>query len=99
MLKHIVLFKFKENNKDLRDAQILTVKGMLDRLAREIDSIVELKTGVNISTRAAAFDFALEVILENEEGLESYRIHPEHVKVLDYLSSVELETVVVDYFF
>jgi len=35
---------------------------------------------------------------DNKECLEAYRIHPEHVAILDYLKPLVANSTVVDYF-
>jgi hypothetical protein len=99
MLKHIVFIKLKGNYPAEEKERILhRLKDMLNTLPTAIDAISQMETGLNFSTRAAAFDLALTVTLNDEDALNEYRVHPEHKKVLDYMGSLELETAVVDYF-
>ncbi len=95
MLRHIVMVKFKD-----RDAvpQISEkVKQMLINLEETVETLKRMEVGININTRPAAFDVVLTADFDNEEGLNKYRVHPEHVKVLDFLKEVVEKTAVVDY--
>ena len=99
MLKHIVFIKLKGNYSEKEKSEILKkLKQMLDSLPSSIEAIEEMETGLNFSTRPSAFDLALTVSMKDEDALNTYRVHPEHKKVLDYMGSLELETAVVDYF-
>ena len=97
MLTHIVFIRFKGYELPEKEKIIKNLKEKLDRLTESIDVIVELETGININTRPSAYDLALVVKFENEAALNAYRTHPEHVKVLDYMKTLNIETGVVDY--
>ena len=66
-----------------------------------VDKIPELKSmevGLNINTKPSAFDLVLIAGLDDEDGLNAYRVHPAHVKVLDFMKDIVEKTAVVDYF-
>jgi len=73
------------------------IKQMLESLVGSIDSLKSMEVGLNISTKATAYDLVLTADFEDEAGLNAYRIHPDHVKVLKRLESVVEKTAVVDY--
>ncbi len=73
------------------------IKLMIENLECLIDRLLKVEVGINISTKASAHDVVLTADFEDETGLDEYRIHPEHIKVLDYLKSVMEKTAVVDY--
>ncbi len=99
MLKHIVFIRLSESYSSSEKTAILKkIKEMLDMLPNSISHINKMETGINISDRAAAFDLSLSVELNDKDALNSYRVHPEHKKVLDYMGSLSLKTAVVDYF-
>lgn len=98
MLKHIVMMKLKPANDDELKSRIAQLKNMLELLGHSIKELHKIEVGVNISTRAAAYDLVLMSEFKSEEELNIYRTHKEHVKVLDYLKIWVDETKVVDYF-
>lgn len=71
---------------------------MLTDLVAYIDDLKAMEVGINVSVKPSAMDIVLTADFDNESGLDNYRIHPEHVKVLDYLSVVKERAQVVDYF-
>jgi hypothetical protein len=96
MLRHIVMIKFSERRTVEKNAG--EVKAMLTKLTFEIDSLLAMEVGLNINTKASAYDLVLTADFEDEAGLDAYRVHPAHVKVLDYLKTTMEKARVVDYY-
>jgi nucleoid-associated protein YejK len=96
MLKHIVMFKFTDRvgAKEISGQ----LKIMLEDLLKIIPELKGMEVGQNINTRPSAFDIVLTADFDNEDGLNAYRVHPEHKKVLDYLEGKIEKSAVVDYF-
>lgn len=95
MIRHIVMMKFadRENWKTFANETALK----LNNLVHLVEPLKKMETGINLSTRPAAYDLVLTADFDNEAGLEAYRIHPEHVKVLNYLQPLLEKSTVVDY--
>ncbi|HHL57974.1 MAG TPA: Dabb family protein [Bacteroidetes bacterium] len=96
MLRHIVLFKFSDSSD--KDEVAAHLKNLLDNLLDKIPELKGMEVGLNISTRPSAFDIVLTADFDDENGLNAYRVHPEHKKVLDYLEGKTEKSAVVDYF-
>jgi hypothetical protein len=98
MIKHIVMFKLKpcEIPGDKIRA-MRKIKGMLEDLLNHIPELKSMEVGINISVRPSAYDFALVSTFNNEQDLETYRVHPKHVEVVEYILKHKESTVVVDY--
>lgn len=94
MIVHIVMFKFKEEN---RDANILKTKELLNALVGKIEKLVSLEVGINFDTEERAFDLSLYSKFNSKEDLNSYAVHSEHLKVVEFIKSVATESKVVDY--
>ena len=96
MLRHIVMMKFKQQE----NAEVLSekVKMMLDNLVPVVDSLKRMEVGINVNTKPSAFDLVLTADFDDEAGLNEYRSHPDHVKILDFMKDVVEKTAVVDYF-
>jgi hypothetical protein len=89
------MVQFKDRT--TKDQEAIKLKKMLEDLTDEIPSLYTMEVGLNINTKSSAFDLVLTADFENETGLNAYRVHPKHVKVLDYLKVVVEKTAVVDY--
>ena len=94
MVVHIVMFKFKEEN---FDANIQEVKARLNDLVALIPELKCLEVGVDFSKSERSFDLSLYSSFGSKEDLQAYAIHPEHLKVVELIKSVTLESKVVDY--
>ena len=94
MVKHIVMFDFKEENKE---ANIQKAKEMLEALLESVPTLKGIEVGVNFANEARAMDLSIYTTFENKEGLEAYAIHPEHLKVVEFIKRVIKGSKVVDY--
>ena len=95
MLVHIVMFKFKEENKK---ANLIQAKQMLENLMGAIPSLRSIDVGVNMIVTDRAMDLSLIAAFESKEGLELYDVHPEHQKVVTFIKSVVEYSKATDYF-
>lgn len=98
MIKHIVMWKLKDNaeGKDkLENARI--IKEELEALTKDIKEIVNIEVGINIVEDAGAYDLVLYSEFANQDDLNIYQKHPAHVKVAEYIGKVRESRVVVDY--
>ena len=92
MIKHIVMWKFKENEEE-------NMKKFLDGLNSLKNIIPEIKymeTGININPKNE-FDAILISEFETMEDLEKYKNHPEHLKVSALCKSIRLDRQAIDY--
>jgi len=94
MIVHIVMFKFKDENKALNIAR---VQKRLMKLEELIPSLKMMEVGVNFNESPRAFDLSLYSTFETEEDLEAYQVHPEHLQVVELIKEVTIESKVVDY--
>ena len=94
MVRHIVFFKLKEEQKK---ENVKKLKDALEALKDKIECIVHLEVGVNFSEKPSAFDLSLIVDLKSRQDLEYYRIHPEHQKVVELILKINQQSAVVDY--
>lgn len=94
MIVHIVLFKFKDENKALNIAR---VQKRLMKLEETVESLSFMEVGVNFNESERAFDLSLYSTFESQEALQAYQVHPEHLDVLELIKEVTLESKVVDY--
>ncbi len=97
MLKHIVMLKLNEVAPEEFQNRLDKMEQMLNALNQTISSLEKMEVGQNISTKASAYDLVLTADFKSEQALDEYRIHPEHIKVLEYIKIWVDKARVVDY--
>lgn len=95
MIKHIVLFRFKD--KEGKEEKVKKLKTIIDDLKNKIPYVEHIEGGINISERDSAFDVALVSDFRTTDDLDAYRVHPDHQALLAYLKQFDYEVVVTDY--
>jgi len=98
MIKHIVMWKLKEEAAGLNREQIAAkIKTDLEALNDLIPAIYHLEVGINVIPSDAAFDVSLYSEFSTWEDLKVYMAHPEHQKVVAFVREVVTARHVVDY--
>lgn len=99
MIKHIVLWKLKENaDGRSKSENALLLKQRLENLNGLIPGMHLLEVGINIdNTGSDDVDVALYSEFETMDALEAYYPHPEHVKLKDFVQAIRSERRVIDY--
>jgi len=96
MVKHIVMFDFKDEKKK---ENLIRAKEMLEALITTVPTLKSMEVGLNFSEETRAMDLSIITEFEDEEGLEIYATHPEHLKVVAFIKTVVSSSKVVDYIF
>jgi len=94
MIVHIVMFRFKDDNKALNMAR---VQKKLQDLEDSIDELKSMEIGINFNETPRAYDMSLYSTFESPLELKAYQNHPEHLKVVEFIKDVTVESKVVDY--
>lgn len=94
MIKHVVMWKFKENEEENMKKFL---KGLND-LKEIIPEIKNMETGININPKNE-YDAVLISEFETMEDLEKYKNNPEHVKVSALCKEIRVERQAIDYEF
>ena len=94
MLKHIVMFNFKDENKK---ENLIKTKKMLEALLDTVPTLKSIEVGINMSQESRAMDLSLYSEFDNKEGLNLYANHPEHLEVVKFIKSVATDSKVSDY--
>ena len=98
MVKHIVMWKFKDHAEGLsKEENIIKVKSMLEALPGKIDFIREIHVEVNVNPKEGMYDAILISAFDSIEDVEKYRVHPEHKKVSSYVALIKTDRASVDY--
>jgi hypothetical protein len=93
MIRHIVCFKFKEENKA---ENVAHTKAMLDALPAKIPEILHSETYTDCAVKADNFDLILISDFESHEALERYIVHPDHKAVGAFMTPVKESRACVD---
>lgn len=98
MVRHIVMWKFKDEAEELtKEENLLKVKAMLEALPEKIDFIRHMEVRLNENDNGKNFDAVLISEFDSIEDVKRYRVHPDHVKISQYVSLVRLDRASVDY--
>lgn len=94
MIVHIVMFAFKEEN---RQENLQKTKVMLEALVDKIPSLLSMEVGLDFMQSERSFDLVLTSTFEDKEGLSTYATHPAHLEVVSFIKEVTETAKVVDY--
>lgn len=101
MIKHLVMFKLAdvaEGNTKKENA--LRIKRDLEALKGVIPEIVKIEVCVNDDAAPKDnYDVVLVSEFKNIQDLQAYAVHPEHVKVGEFISKVRTARAAIDYQF
>jgi hypothetical protein len=99
MIKHIVLWKLDESYSFEEKQNILEI--FSDKLFNLVGKIEELKSlSVHLNSKEASssnYDIMLETTFNSFIDLDTYQIHPEHQKVVEYVKSLKRQRACIDY--
>ena len=93
MVKHVVMWKFKEENKE---ANMKKARELLLALPPVISEIKKMEVHLDVLHTAASMDVMLETEFLTVEDLGIYAVHPEHLKVVEFIKGVVETRVVLD---
>ena len=97
MIRHIVTWNFKSGFNDAENrANAQKVKAELESLTAVIPGIVSLEVIVQ-ALPSGTRDVALNSLFVSEETLAAYQVHPEHVRVSQFVGTVLTNRTCLDY--
>lgn len=96
MLRHVVMFKFREGTKPETAKEI---EAGFRALPGKIKEIVDFEWGTNVSIEnlSDGFTHCFLVTFKDEKGRGVYLPHPDHLKFVDLIKPHLEKVVVVDY--
>ena len=98
MIKHIVMWNVRGNTPTEKQEAALFLKNRFETLVGRIPGMKRLEVGLDTSRVDYACDVVLYTEFENQEALDAYAMHPEHLRVRDELGDVRIARYQVDYF-
>lgn len=95
MIRHIVFWNLKEENKS---ETALKIKTDLEALKGKIPGLLHIEVGINIPEAPQDnWDVVLNSDFENIEALNAYQVHPLHKEVAGFIGNVRTNRSCVDY--
>lgn len=97
MIKHIVMWKFR-NDLDITPLQIAEqMKLRLENLSGKIDGLNFIQVGININNSNSAFDAVLISEFKDVDALEAYICSPLHLPIRAFAKKHRVDRKVVDF--
>jgi hypothetical protein len=96
MVKHIVMWKLKPNAEGAdKKANAIKIKKMLESLQGVVPGAFKMEVGINYNP--GGYDVVLYSEFNDHDALETYQVHPEHLKVKEFIHRIMADRVVADY--
>lgn len=95
MIRHIVMFKIKDEFKSEIPQLVKNFYGMKGR----IEGMVDLEAGADILGSERSYDLALTCVFDSREAFDAYPNHPVHLPVKKHMHEVRKSSVACDYEF
>lgn len=95
MIRHIVMWKFKEGEQE----NMLLFRDRLLALKGKIPEIRSMEVGININPSDRSFDAVLVSEFDSLEALKAYSTNPLHVEVSNFCKTIRTSSVSCDYEF
>ena len=97
MIQHDMMIKLIDMPKEQKEENCKKIKALVEGLKKDIPEIISVHVGLNISPRPITFDLIASSKYKNQEDLEKFRAHPAHLKVVEFVKTVEKQGVLVDH--
>lgn len=99
MIKHIVMFKLKEEaNGKTAQENLEGALELLKNFEQEIPSLVHFEARTNSAEAPESnYELALVCDFNNIEGLNEYQVHPVHKNFGSYITPVRESRACIDY--
>ena len=95
MIRHIVLFKIKEEYKSEIPQLVESFYGMKGK----IEGMVDLEAGQDFLQSERSYDLALLTVFDSRAAFEAYQTHPVHMPVKKRMHEVRSASVSCDFEF
>jgi hypothetical protein len=94
MIKHIVMWKFKETVSVVERQEM---KQQLLALQGRVSCLTAIEVGMDFSKKESSMDMVLCSEFQTKADLQAYAMHPEHLKVVAFVQPLVIDRTVVDY--
>ena len=93
MFRHIVLYRLKYRTEEEKSA----LKNRFFSLRGQVPQIRDLEVGTDVLYSNRSYDVALVITFDKKEDLTTYKAHPFHMGVAEYVHSVIDHSVSCDF--
>lgn len=98
MIKHIVMWKFKDEAEGASKAtNIGKVKTLLEDCAGLVPGLLKLEVAAAMPGLEATYDLVLYTEFSDQDALDAYQNHPKHVAIKPFIAAVRQERQCMDY--
>jgi len=97
MIKHIVMWNVRGETPEEKRSSALFLKSRFEGLAGLIPGMRRLEVGMDTSRVDYACDVVLYTEFDDQESLDGYATHPEHLRVRAELGEMRTARHQVDY--
>ena len=95
MIRHIVLFKIKDEFKDEIPQLVRNFYGMKGKN----EGMIDLEAGADVLHSERSYDLALITVFDTMEAFQAYQTHPVHMPVKKRMHEVRSASVACDFEF
>ena len=93
MIRHIVMFKIKDEYKSEIPQLVKNFYGMKGK----IEGMVDLEAGADFLGSERSYDLALITVFENRAAFDAYQTHPLHQPIRKRMHEVRESSVACDF--
>ena len=93
MIKHIVLFKVKDEFKP----EVAEMINKFMKMKSEIPGLLDFSVGTDFVRSARSYDLGLIATLKDEAALEVYANHPLHLPLKNHMAEISDAVASVDF--
>ena len=97
MLKHIVMWNVRGESAEEKRESAQFLKSRFESLIGVIPGLQHLEVGIDTSGVDYACDVVLYTEFSNQDALDAYAVHPEHLRVKKELGEMRIARHQVDY--
>ena len=95
VIRHIVMFRIKDENKDEIPQLVENFRGMKGR----IEGMLDLEAGQDVLHSERSYDLALITVFDTMASFQAYQTHPAHMPVKKRMHEVRSASVACDFEF
>ena len=100
MVKHVIMFKFKEEFGGKTKAENISIAADMSRnLMGKIPSLRSSATNINAAPSPINYDMVIELTFDDMAGMGEFHVHPLHMELVKHLDSSCEALAAVDYEF
>ncbi|MFF2481534.1 Dabb family protein [Paenibacillus sp. NPDC058071] len=93
MITHIVFFKLKDGSPE----NVEKTAQVLRNMEGKIDVLKYIEVGIDVLHSERSYHIALITKFDSLDALNVYQVHPEHQKVIEYMTQVREASASVDF--